>query len=223
MREDVRARRVAQRHRGRELVPGGIAWHDRAADVHLDGTAPRQPLAVTQHRARAADGHRQHRHAGRRRRHEGPEAERAQSGCACEGALGKKARRSAGLHRGTEVARVLDALAGIEALDELGPQAPQVDAADRVFEQLALGHEGEVHRHGRAQHQRIQIAGVVGHQHAGCVWQVLQPAHGEPDAAQREKNPCGHAVDAPCQCGARRGGCEEPGRRRDQAEQQGDV
>ncbi|MCY1187927.1 hypothetical protein D9M73_289670 [compost metagenome] len=58
------------------------------------------------------------------------------------------------------------AAAGIEALDEAGTQAAQERPGDALRGQFALGDEAEIGRQRRAERQSVEVAGVVGDQHA---------------------------------------------------------
>ncbi|MNM74128.1 hypothetical protein D3C81_858800 [compost metagenome] len=58
------------------------------------------------------------------------------------------------------------AATGIESLDEAGTQAAQERPGDALPGQFALGDEAEPGRQRRAERQSVEVAGVVGDQHA---------------------------------------------------------
>ena len=92
-----------------------------------------------------------------------------------ERALGKDRGRSARLHRLRQPLRVLDALPGVETLDELHAESAQIDGArsggrrnSRLATKLkCVGSDGE-------QHDAVEITRVVRHQHAGRARQMFR-------------------------------------------------
>ena len=144
------------------------------ADGDGDGAASRQPIAGPQQRAGTADRHRQHGNLRRHRRGEAAQVEGREPRRARERALGKDRGRRAGLHGIHQPLRVLDALPGVEPFDELHTEPAQVDARQRLPQQLALGDEAEVRRKRCEQHQSVEIAGVIGHENAGRARQILE-------------------------------------------------
>ena len=132
----------------------------------------------TQQRARAADRHRHHRHAGLGSSDKGPHVKRQQTRHAREGALGKKHQRAAGLDRLHGAPGIGRATLLVEALHEQGADAPQKPARNKLAVQLHFGHESELHGQGRHQHHAVQVAGMVADDHTGLPpRQLLDPLY----------------------------------------------
>ncbi len=71
-------------------------------------------------------------------------------------------------------ARIDGPLVPVEALDELRTEAPQQETHQRNTLRFLLDDEGKIGRQGRDDDDGVDVAGMVGHHHAGCLRQALQ-------------------------------------------------
>src|SRR6266704_4945029 len=199
--QDLGAGPVSQLDRG---VPIRSRRLKRGAQGRADGPAAEQPLALAQHRARAAQSERHHRSTGLRGHGERPHLERQQARRAAERALGKYDEGTAGAHRFDEASGVLDAAFDVEPLDEFGADALEIDSRDEVLEQLALGYEGHRAGEGADQDKAVDEARVVYGDQAGAVGgKVFEAAHGEPHAGEPQVQTERMATEPPAPAGAR--------------------
>ena len=199
--------RAAPANRSTASPGGGIGARISTSSAACRGhqRPGRQQFAV------AADDHRQHRHAGTRRRHEGAEVERQQARAGDEGALGKDRQRAAPAHDVGHALGVGHAAPDIEALDELGAQPPQVDAGHELRLQFTFGDEDEGSRQRCDEQHAVQVTAVVGNQHARAGGQVLQPAHAQRHAQQAQQRVRGGAAQRPGSVDATRRRRQQPG------------
>ena len=97
---------------------------------------------------------------------------------------------------------------GCAAVDRERPQIADEPAESGVREELALGHVEDRARHGRAEHDRVEVVQVVRHhQHRPAARHVAPAAHPEPGqgAQQRVDRQAQHLVGRELQAAARRG------------------
>jgi hypothetical protein len=69
--------------------------------------------------------------------------------------------------------------------------------------QFLLGDESDRHRQGRGQHDRVDIAGVIGDKHPRLAPGMLQTLDPQADAAQAHAGPRNRAGEAPAQASPR--------------------
>ncbi|MNZ63815.1 hypothetical protein D3C78_819690 [compost metagenome] len=157
---------------------------ERRTDSHLQRATARAPGAVRQYLAAAGKRHRHHRQTLLHGDLEGTEAERPQSWLRTEGALGEEQQRRRAAGQGGERLHILHALEGVAALDETGSHAFEQPAQQRSAFEFGLGDEADRLRQGGGQQQGVEIAGVIGDQHAWASGQPTQP--GDPQRAGAE-------------------------------------
>ena len=83
-----------------------------------------------------------------------------------EGAFRKEHQGLAGGRELPYAPGVGAALVPVEALDELGAEAPQQEARQRHAHHLLLDNEGKFGGQSRHGHDPVDVAGMVGHHHA---------------------------------------------------------
>ena len=106
---------------------------------------------------------------------------------------GKEHQGLAGGRQFQHAARIGRALVAVESLDELRAQAPQQQTGQRYSHHLLLDDEGKVGRQCRDDGDGIDVAGMIGHHHAGRLRQPLQPLDREGNAGHPQKGarrPC---------------------------------
>ena len=115
-------------------------------------------------------------------------------------AFGKDDERLAAARGERELIGMLGAFLYIEALDEVSAQPADEGARDRIFAQLALGHESVVApRQDGDQHHAVEVARVVGGDDVrAAARQVLQPAHCHRNPAQPEEKAREPLRGVPC-------------------------
>ena len=133
------------------------------------------------------NGHRDHWHGGARRGHKGAAVELADLGHLRESALGEENQGLAGGRQLQDAARIDPTLVPVEAFDELRAQAPEQQAGEGHPDHFLLDHEGKVGRQRGSRDQTVDVAGMIGHHHAGNLGQPLQPFDGEWDAGQMQE------------------------------------
>src|ERR1700691_5450209 len=84
-------------------------------------------------------------------------------------------------------ASIDSALVPIEAFDELRSQAPQQQAGEGHAHHFLLDHEGKIGRQRRGGDQAVDIAGVIGDDHAGYLRQPIQPLDAEWNSGGAQK------------------------------------
>ena len=139
---------------------------DRRAVTHFDAARPRQD-ARRRHVAPGAEDHGRHDGAGGARR-DGERAgvKLAEPGFGRERAFREEHQRMAAGRRAQHAPRIRAALVAVEALDELRADAPQQQAGQRHIVHLALDDEPEARRQRRRHDHAVQVARVVGDDHA---------------------------------------------------------
>ena len=156
-----------------QSAPLGQNW---GADSHRNRASTWEPLPGAQDGAGAGDAHWHQWHAGLRRHHEGTHAKGPQARRTPESSLWEKEHRTTLTDGLQHTIGVFDAALWVEAFDKLGPETPEQYARKELFSQLALGHKADRARQHCDQHQGIEIAGMVDHQHTGLVaGEMLQP------------------------------------------------
>ena len=123
--------------------------------------------------------------------------ERHQPGRPAKGAFRKEQRRASFPRRGRHCPVVFQTLSPVEALDENAADPLHRQAGVPGGTQLRLGDEGDRPRQRRHQHQDVEVAGVVGDQHARLVAEMLEAADQQAGAGNAKQQPRRHADRSP--------------------------
>ncbi len=92
---------------------------------------------------------------------------------------------------------IRSAAAGIEAFDEMRPDAPQEKVDARHRRDLPLDDKLVVVRQHRRQQDAIEVAGMIGHNDSGVAGHVLEPADARSSKRQTEHGSRALAGDEP--------------------------